>query len=90
MFTNLTDVLDGLPTDVEAAPFNSPYLRDDSLSLLHAMDRVLGSGIDTEIFDSPSNSDDEDETKVGSGQLMNIANTLHRNSLCHLQKRLLC
>lgn len=66
LFTDLTYALDHLPTDADVALLSSPHLRDDSLSLLHAMDRVLGTSTVNEISDSPVNSDEEDGTRVGS------------------------
>lgn len=64
LFTNLTNALDQLPTDIEVALLNSPHLRDDNLSLLHAMGRVLGTGTSNELSDSSANNN-EDGTKVG-------------------------
>lgn len=62
LFRNLTGVLDSLPANSgSSAPFD---LRDDSVSLLHAMDRVLGTGADFESSDVSSESGDEEEPKV--------------------------
>lgn len=43
---------------------NGLVLRDDSISVLWIIDRVLETGAEMELLDSPATSDNEDETNV--------------------------
>lgn len=66
LFQQLINALDSLPTNCasgDAIP-TTYDLRDDGTALLRAMDRVLGTGNDTDLRDTPNASDNEDEHKV--------------------------
>ena len=61
LFKNLSDALDSLPSNL-ITELSEP-MRDDSLILLHAMDRVLG--VNTNIdSDSDTSTECEDESQV--------------------------